>query len=68
MPVFCQTAAIRRKRILASNVYTEDTLVQQTTTEYLEKDLGWESVYAYNTETFGPKGALGRASDREVVE
>jgi len=47
--------------------YTEDTLVQQTTAEYLEQQLGWESVYAYNTETFGPDGTLGRASDREVV-
>ena len=47
--------------------YTEDTLVQQTTAEYLEKELGWESAYAYNTETFGPEGTLGRASDREVV-
>ena len=28
--------------------YTEDTLVQQTTAEYLEQQLGWESVYAYN--------------------
>ena len=47
--------------------YTEDTLVQQTTAEYMEKELGWESVYAYNNETFGPDGTLGRASDREVV-
>ena len=47
--------------------YTEDTLVQQTTAEYLEKELGWESVYAHNNETFGPEGTLGRASDREVV-
>jgi type I restriction enzyme R subunit len=47
--------------------YTEDTLVQQTTAEYLKRQLGWESVYAYNTETFGPTGTLGRASDREVV-
>lgn len=47
--------------------YSEDTLVQQTTTEYLEKELGWESVYAYNTETFGSEGTLGRESDREVV-
>ncbi len=47
--------------------YTEDTLVQQTTAEYLEKELGWDSVYAYNNETFGPEGTLGRASDREVV-
>ncbi|MDD5095840.1 MAG: HsdR family type I site-specific deoxyribonuclease, partial [Dehalococcoidia bacterium] len=47
--------------------YTEDTLVQQTTAEYLEQKLGWDSVYAYNTETFGPQGTLGRSSDREVV-
>ena len=46
--------------------YTEDTLVQQTTAEYIEKELSWESVYAYNQETFGPDGTLGRASDREV--
>ena len=47
--------------------YTEDTLVQQTTAEYLQGKLGWESVYAYNQETFGSDGTLGRASDREVV-
>ena len=47
--------------------YSEDNLVQQTTAEYIEQKLGWESVYAYNTETFGPEGTLGRASDREVV-
>ncbi len=28
-------------------LYTEDTLVQQTTAEYLEQKLGWQSVYAY---------------------
>lgn len=49
------------------SVYTEDTLVQQTTSEYLAQQLGWESVYAYNTETFGPEGTLGRRDDREVV-
>ena len=47
--------------------YTEDTLVQQTTAEYLEKELGWDSVYAYNNETFGPNGTLGRDTDHEVV-
>ncbi|TEB08508.1 Type-1 restriction enzyme R protein [Pelotomaculum schinkii] len=45
----------------------EDTLVQQTTADYLHDELGWESVYAYNTETYGPDGLLGRASDREVA-
>ena len=47
--------------------YTEDTLVQQTTAEYLEKQMGWESVYAYNNEDFGPGSLLGRESEREVV-
>lgn len=47
--------------------YTEDTLVQQTTAEHLEKALGWASVYAYHTETFGSEGTFGRASGRDVV-
>lgn len=47
--------------------YNEDALVQQTTAEYLEQKLGWESVYAYNNEDFGPASLLGRASDRGVV-
>ena len=47
--------------------YTEDTLVQQTTAYYLEQQLGWTSVLAYNHEDFGPDSLLGRASDREVV-
>ena len=42
-------------------LYSEDTLVQQTTAEYLEERLGWHSVYAYNSESFGPDGTLGRA-------
>ncbi len=47
--------------------YTEDHLVQRTTAEFLEETLGWESVYAYNNEDFGPDSLLGRASDTEVV-
>ena len=30
--------------------YTEDTLVQQTTAEYLEQKRGWQSVYACEKE------------------
>ena len=45
----------------------EDTLVQQTTADYLEEQLGWDHVYAFNTETFGPEGTLGRASDKDIV-
>ena len=48
-------------------LYTEDTLVQQTTAEYLEQKLGWQTIYAYNNEDFGPNRLLGRNSDREVV-
>ena len=50
--------------------YTEDTLVQQTTADYLEQELGWESVYAHNREGCGADSAdslLGRASERDVV-
>jgi type I restriction enzyme R subunit len=47
--------------------YTEDTRVQQTSAEYLEQQLGWESVYAYNNEDFGADSLLGRSSDRELV-
>jgi len=52
---------------MSSSAYTEDTLVQQTAAEYLEQQLGWESVFAYNNEDFGPDSLLGRTSDREVV-
>ncbi len=48
-------------------IYNEDTLVQQTTAEYLEKKFGWDSVYGYNNETFGPDCTLGRDSDHNVV-
>lgn len=47
--------------------YNEDTLVQQTTADYLKDRLGWGAVYAHNNEDFGPDSLLGRASDREIV-
>ena len=47
--------------------YTEDELVQKTTSDYLHDQLGWETVYAYNAEDFGPESLLGRKNDREVV-
>ncbi len=47
--------------------YTEATLAQQTAADYLQHQLGWESVYAHNSEDFGPDSLLGRTSDREVV-
>lgn len=47
--------------------YNEDTLVQQTTANYLHDELGWDSVYAYNTEVLGQNGTLGRTSEKQVV-
>ena len=49
------------------NDYTEDRLAQETLASYLEDALGWDNVFAFNTETFGAEGTLGRKSDREVV-
>ncbi|OUI94725.1 DEAD/DEAH box helicase [Acetobacter indonesiensis] len=45
----------------------EDTLVQATMADYLGDTLGWDSVYAFNTETLGPEGTLGRASEQDVI-
>jgi type I restriction enzyme R subunit len=52
---------------MITDISSEDRLVQQTFAEYLHDALGWESVYAWNHETFGPHGTLGRDSEREVV-
>ena len=52
---------------MSHKAYTEDILVQQTTAEYLEQQLGWESVYAYNAEDFGPESLLGRKNEREAA-
>jgi type I restriction enzyme R subunit len=42
-------------------------LAQETTANYLRDQLGWESVYAYNAETLGKEGTLGRKDETEVV-
>ncbi len=50
-----------------TDINSEDRLVQQTIADHLRDQLGWESIYAFNVETFGPHGTLGRMSEREVV-
>jgi type I restriction enzyme R subunit len=50
-----------------TDINSEDRLVQTTFAEHLEKTLGWDSVYAWNQETFGPTGTLGRSSERDAV-
>ncbi len=48
-------------------INNEDRLVQATFAEHLERVLGWDSVYAWNKETFGPDGTLGRADTKQAV-
>ncbi|UQR66240.1 type I restriction endonuclease subunit R [Bradyrhizobium sp. C-145] len=48
-------------------INSEDRLVQATFAEHLGDTLGWESVYAWNDETFGPGGTLGRKDATEAV-
>ncbi len=50
-----------------TDINSEDRLVQATFAHHLENALGWDSVYAWNQETFGPTGTLGRASERDAV-
>lgn len=45
----------------------EDSLVQQTSADYLQDALGWESVFAYNQEDYGEGSLLGRKDQRETV-
>ena len=47
--------------------FDEENLVQKTTADYLRDHLGWESVFAYNEETFGLNATLGRKDQTEVV-
>lgn len=50
-----------------TDINSEDRLVQKTFADHLRDKLNWESVYAWNEETFGPNGTLGRTDTREVV-
>ena len=48
-------------------INSEDRLVQATFAKHLEQVLGWDSIYAWNEETFGPEGTLGRTDTKEAV-
>lgn len=50
-----------------SHDYSEDQLIQRSAAELLEKELGWQSVYAYDEEILGVSGTLGRKSYKEVL-
>lgn len=47
--------------------YSENTLVQESAGELLHDELGWDVVFAYNQETLGENGTLGRKSYHEVL-
>ncbi len=50
-----------------SHDYSEDQLIQKSTAEFMEKELGWTSVYAFDKEVLGAGGTLGRNSYHEVL-
>ena len=41
-----------------TDINTEDRLVQKTFADHLRDKLGWDSVYAWNDETFGPAARM----------
>ena len=49
------------------NDYTEDQLIQKNAADLLKNELGWQSVFAFDQETLGEAGTLGRKSYKEVL-
>lgn len=47
--------------------YSENVLVQDAAADLMKDELGWEVVYAYNTEILGDDGTLGRKDYHEIV-
>ena len=47
--------------------YSEDNLIEQTAIDLFFHRLGWDTVLAYNKETFGEGSTLGRLNKKEVV-
>jgi type I restriction enzyme R subunit len=47
--------------------YSEDNLIEQTAIDLFFNRLGWDTVLAYNKESFGEGSTLGRLNRKEVV-
>ncbi len=47
--------------------YSEDNLIQKSTAQFIEEELGWKSITAWDAETLGANGTLGRQSYGEVL-
>ena len=50
-----------------SHDYSENILVQESAGQLLERELGWEVAFAYNTEKLGENGSFGRKSYKEIL-
>ncbi len=48
-------------------INSEDRLVQRTFAKHLQLELGWDSIYAWNEETYGHNGTLGRINTKQAV-
>lgn len=47
--------------------YSEDNLIEQTAIDLFLNRLGWDTLLAYNKESFGEGSTLGRLNKKEVV-
>ncbi|MCB9759142.1 MAG: type I restriction endonuclease subunit R [Alphaproteobacteria bacterium] len=51
---------------MTASAYSEDAL-QRDTAEFFRDTLGWRSAWAWDSESYGPNGTLGRQDQGEVV-
>ncbi len=47
--------------------YSEDNLIEQTAIDLFFHKLGWDTLFAYNKESFGEGSTLGRLNKKEVI-
>jgi type I restriction enzyme R subunit len=47
--------------------FSEDILIQKSAADLMENELGWESVYAFDSEVLGLNGTLGRRNYHDVL-
>lgn len=47
--------------------YSENIFVQESVGHLLERELGWEVSFAYNTEQLGKDSNFGRISYHEIL-
>ncbi len=47
--------------------YSEDNLIEQTAISIFFNELGWDTLLAYNKESFGEDSSLGRLNKKEIV-